>query len=276
MGEVVRETIAGIEVEIAEDRSRPLMFLLRMAGPSSGLWSSVWQPIEARFTPVTFDLHQFEAAQRLDDAKEMFKVSSDACAAIADELGEKMFHVFGWNGGTHIALRAAADYPQRVASLILLDVFAELPDMRHVDKAVAFKKLLFEQDRELYAYYWTMAGLSDSFIANNFDKVETIAKNRLKNDRFINQNTDAYMRWVNALRRDSLEPEEWEKIRAPTLILATKLDRWNAGPSVEMAEMVQSRLGNARLVVLEGVGGHFLIEDPDRFVEVFNSSDWML
>ncbi|MEO1020886.1 MAG: alpha/beta hydrolase, partial [Pseudomonadota bacterium] len=259
---LITQRLADIDVQISPDQSRPLLFLLRMAAPSSGLWSAVWAPLTKHFTVAAFDFQQLEAAKRLDDPGEVFKSASDTCAAIASGLERQSFHVFGWNGGTHVALRCAVDHADRVASLLLLDVFFELPDMRHVEKAVAFKKLLFEQDRRLYAYYWTMAGLSDSFIANHFDQVEAIAKARLENDRFINQNSEAFLRWVRGLRRNWLTSAEWTRITAPVLILATENDRWNAGPSIAMAEAVRDRLPRAELHILKGVGGHFLIEDP--------------
>jgi pimeloyl-ACP methyl ester carboxylesterase len=76
------------------------------------------------------------------------------------------------------------------------------------------------------------------------------------------------MRWVRALRRNWIADEEFGRIGAATLIMATGLDRWNAGPSVAMAEAVQAHIENSRLAVIENAGGHFLIEQPERFFEV--------
>jgi pimeloyl-ACP methyl ester carboxylesterase len=76
------------------------------------------------------------------------------------------------------------------------------------------------------------------------------------------------MRWVRALRRNWITDEEFGRIEAATLILATGLDRWNAGPSVAMAQAVHELIGNSLLTVIENAGGHFLIEQPERFLEV--------
>jgi hypothetical protein len=35
-----------------------------------------------------------------------------------------------------------------------------------------------------------------------------------------------------------------------------------------MAAAVQARIENSRLAVIENAGGHFLIEQPERFLEV--------
>jgi pimeloyl-ACP methyl ester carboxylesterase len=198
----------------------------------------------------------------------VFVAAAEACAAIASGLGRARFHLLGWNGGTQIALRCAVDHPERVTSLLLLDPFFELADMRHVETAVAFKQLLFEHDRALYARYWTMAGLSDRFIAEQFDRVEALVAARLRSDRFIHQTPERFMRWVRALRRNWISEPEFARLRMPTLILATEHDRWNAGPSVAMAEQVQRRIAGAELRVIEKLGGHFLIEQPERFSEL--------
>jgi pimeloyl-ACP methyl ester carboxylesterase len=108
-----------------------------------------------------------------------------------------------------------------------------------------------------------MAGLSDRFIAEQFDRVEALVAARLRSDRFIHQTPERFMRWVRALRRNWISEAEFAWLRLPTLIL-----RWNAGPSVAMAEQVQRRIAGAELRVIEKLGGHFLIEQPERFSEL--------
>jgi pimeloyl-ACP methyl ester carboxylesterase len=76
------------------------------------------------------------------------------------------------------------------------------------------------------------------------------------------------MRWVRALRRNWISGEEFSRIGAATLILATGLDRWNAGPSVAMAKAVHARIRGSQLAVIEDAGGHFLIEQPERFLDL--------
>jgi pimeloyl-ACP methyl ester carboxylesterase len=243
----------------------PLIFLLRMASPEAGVWDTIWRDLATRFSVAAFDLQQLRAARAMERPEAVFVAAGDACAAIASGLERQRFHLLGWNGGTQVALRCAVDHAERVASLLLLDPFYELPDMRHVETGIAFKRLLFEHDRALYARYWIMAGLSDRFIAAHFDRVEALAEARLRSDRFINQTPERFMRWVRALRRNWISEEEFARLRLPTLILATEYDRWNAGPSVAMAEAVQQRIAGAELRVIEGFGGHFLIEAPERF-----------
>lgn len=256
------------DVVLSDNPGRPLIILVRMASPDAGMWDAIWNDLAALFTVASFDLQQVPAARRVDVPALLFRATAKACADVAAGLGFERFHLFGWNGGTQIAMRCAVDFRERVASLLLLDPFFALPDMRHVDKALLVKQLLFERDRELYAYYWVMAGLSDAFIAGRFDEVERLAKARLQSDRFLRQDTDRFMRWVRALRTNWISDAEFARIEAPTLILATGLDRWNAGPSGAMAKEIGARIYGSQLAVIEDAGGLFLIERPERFLEL--------
>jgi pimeloyl-ACP methyl ester carboxylesterase len=149
---------------------------------------------------------------------------------VATFLGFEKFHIFGWNGGTQIAMRCAVNFADHIQSCILLDPFFELADMRKVNKAIEFKRVLFEHpQRELYAYYWVMAGLSSGFIGQHFDQVEKMVAARMKGDKFVKTDPDVFINWVRALRRNWITDEEFGRIRAPTLVMATELDNWHAG-----------------------------------------------
>ena len=205
----------------------------------------------------------------MDAPGEGFRQLAQNCAEVASALGYEKFHIFGWIGGTQIAMRCAVDYAHRIQSCILLDPFFELNDRRKIDKAVEFKRVLFEHpNRELYAFYWVMAGLSPEFIQTHFDQVEKLVAARMAGDKFVKSDPDRFIKWVRALRRNWITDEEFAGIRAPTLIIATELDNWHAGPSLSMAREVHSRIRHSRLEIVEGYGSHFLVEDPGKFLAV--------
>jgi pimeloyl-ACP methyl ester carboxylesterase len=83
----------------------------------------------------------------------LFGIFADRCARVADGLGYEGFHVFGWIGGTHVALRCAIEFPHLVRSLTLLGPFHPLADMRLIEKQLEFRRVMLTQpDRELYAF----------------------------------------------------------------------------------------------------------------------------
>jgi pimeloyl-ACP methyl ester carboxylesterase len=256
---------AGFEVEISGDRSKPLMILTRMAGRDGGIWDPIWHHFEDRFTVANFDL-RMPGPEGVADAHTMFRGFGDDCAAVAGALGYATFHIFGWNGGTHVALRCAADHPEKVASCLLLGPFREMPDMRGIEKGIEFMRVMMANgDALLYSHYFYMAGVSDRFIETRFDEIAAMAEQRAAGDAFVTLDIERLTRWIRALRRDWISDDELKAIRAPTLVVATGLNRWHAGPTVPMAEAVAGLIPNAGLSVMEGVGPLVLLEDPDGF-----------
>ncbi|MCM0018365.1 MAG: alpha/beta hydrolase [Tagaea sp.] len=260
------ESAAGVEVRITRGDGKPLMLLTRMASGGMGIWDAVWSDLARHFTVANFDLVGAAGLSEDMPARDRFMALADTTSDMATRLGFDRYHVFGWYGGCHVALACAARHPKRVASCLLLDPFYELEDNRKIEKAIEFKKVLFEHpDRELYAYYWVMAGFSPAFLENEFDTVERMAKARIAADRFVTLDTSRWMRWVRALRTNWLEESDFPAMTAPTLVLATALDSWHAGPTVGMAEALTKRLPSADLKVVEGLGTFFFTEDPARF-----------
>lgn len=147
-----------------------------------------------------FDL-EMPKAEELQNPSAVFSRFARQCASAATGLGAHRFGVFGWNGGTQVALRCAIDYPERVASCLLLGPFCRLPDMRAIDLGVEFMRVMMEQpDRRLYAHYWFMGGLSPGFVAEHFEDVEHWAGARAAGDRFLAGSTERAMAWACALR----------------------------------------------------------------------------
>ena len=161
----VVECIGDIDVRITRSDGKPLMLLVRMASGGMGIWDSIWSDLAVHYSVANFDLVAAAALSQELSPRERFERLADKTAEIAAALGYKTFHVFGWYGGTHVALACLLRYPDRVRSAVLLDPFFELPDSRKIEKAIAFKRRLFEsEDRELYSYYWVMAGFTPGFL----------------------------------------------------------------------------------------------------------------
>lgn len=259
-------SVGGCRVAITEAPGKPLMIFTRMASQEMGIWDPIWPTFADYFTVASFELIEHPGFEKLDKPGEAFRLLASACADVATGLGHQRFHLFGWFGGSQVALRCLVDYPDRVASAILLDPFYELTDMRKIEKAIEFKRILFEHpDRELYSYYWVMAGFTPEFMERNFDAIERLAKARVAKDRFVQTDTDRWMKWVRALRRNWVTAEELARIAAPVLLVATTLDSWHAGPTPGMARELHARIPSARLEIMEGAGTFIFIEAPDRF-----------
>ena len=260
------EHAAGVDVRISRGEDKPLMLLIRMASGGMGIWDAIWNDLAEHYTVANFDLVGAAGLDRELAPRERFLTLADRNVEVAAALGFTHFHVFGWYGGAHVALACLSAYPDRVRSAILLDPFFELPDPRKIEKAIAFKRRLFDsEDRTLYAYYWVMAGFSARFLETRFDDVDKLAQARIAADRFVSIDVEGWMRWVLALRTNWLSDAELARIDIPTLILATELDNWHAGPTIGMARALASRMPSSRVDTIEGYGTFFFIEDPALF-----------
>ncbi|MGH6895535.1 MAG: alpha/beta fold hydrolase [Geminicoccaceae bacterium] len=265
--EQVVETADGTQVRISRTPGAPLMMLVRMASHESGIWDPVWEGLTGRFTVASFDLMQAARLQQDMAPGRRFGTLAEVVVRVAAGLGFPQFHLFAWYGGCHVALAALRDHAARIASCILLDPFFALEDMRKVEKAIAFKRAIFETDRALYAYYWVMAGFSPAFMERRFEVIERLAQARIEKDRFVKEDVERWLRWVRALRTNWLDDAELAAMTTPTLVLASELDSWHAGPTVGMARALQARLPASELTELKGVGTFGFIERPGLFLE---------
>ena len=261
------EAVEGTPVRISRTPGAPLMMLVRMASQESGIWDPVWEGLAGRFTVATFDLMQAARLQEDMAPGRRFRTLAEVVVRTAAGLGFPRFHLFAWYGGCHVALAALRDRPAQIASCIMLDPFFELEDMRKVERAIAFKRAIFETDRALYAYYWVMAGFSPGFMERRFDVIERLAKARVEKDRFVKQDVERWLRWVRALRTNWLDDAELAAMTTPTLVLASELDGWHAGPTVGMARALHARLKASELIELPSVGTFCFIERPSLFLE---------
>jgi pimeloyl-ACP methyl ester carboxylesterase len=73
------------------------------------------------------------------------------------------------------------------------------------------------------------------------------------------------------LRRNWATDAELAALKLPILLVAPEIDRWGAGPSLDMARALHARLPGARLEVMKDSGSLILVEDPGRFVDLVNA-----
>jgi pimeloyl-ACP methyl ester carboxylesterase len=241
---------------------RPLLVLCRMASRASGIWDGLWHRLAQRFSVAGFDLPAPRDAA-LDDPDALFRAHAVTARRIAEALGHPRFRLIGWNGGAHVALRAAVDHSDVLDGIVLLGPFARLRDMRQIEAGLRIMHAMMRQgDRELYAYYWFMGGVSDRFLATRFDEVERLARARAERDRFLTVDVERATRWAGILRQDWVTETELAAIETPCLIAAPTENRWNAGPTMEMADLLARRIPSSRLVRLEGFGPLAPLEAP--------------
>ncbi len=262
------ETVNGSEVCISRQPGKPLILLVRMASREMGVWNSTWDFLCEHFTVAQFDL-EMPSAEALEDPRAVFTKLSEDCVRVADSLGFQTFHMLGWTGGAHVALRCAADHPERLRSCTLLSPFCPLPDMRPLEKGLEFMQTLMEHGgRELYSYYWFMSGFSPAFLYSEFDKVKAMVDARMSGDRFIRTDTRRALQWILALRGFWVTDHELAQLELPVLVVGPGLDSGFVGPTTQMAAQLHAKIPGSKLKFAENLGSLFLLEAPDLFPEL--------
>ena len=247
---------------------KPLILLVRMASREMGVWQTVWEPLCEHFSVAQFDL-QLPSSEALDDPPSVFGSMSEQCVRVANALGFEQFHMLGWTGGAHIALRCAVDHPNIIRSCTLLSPFYPVPDMRSVEKGIEFMHTIMAHGgRELYSYYWFMSGLSPKFLQARFDDVVGMVEARMSGDRFIRADTTRAIQWIRALRGFWIDTNALENLRTPVLIVGPGLDSGFVGPSPEMASRLHAAIPGSELELAQGYASLFLLEAPEVFVQL--------
>lgn len=261
-GSVETVTVAGRRVHVTPREDAGLVMLVRLAGAGGGVWDGLWPRLAAHHAVASVDLGPPDPHAAPRDVFEHF---ADAVFATASGLGYDRFHLVGWNGGAHIALAAALKAPAALESMVLMTPFRDVGERRQIDLGLdMLEHLLRTGQREMYAYHWFMAGFSDRFIEERFDRVAALAAQRLASDSFLSLDVDRAMRWMRALRRDHVSDAEVAGIKVPTLILAAGTNRWHAGPTTAMACALHRLIANSTLHVFDGLGSLFPLEVPDE------------
>lgn len=262
------EVVGGTEVCITRQEGKPLILLVRMASRGLGGWDGVWAGLCGHFSVAQFNL-RMPSVEDLANPVQVFKNLARDCDEVARGLGYDEFHILGWAGGAHLALRCAVELPRRLLSCTVLNPFYPLPDMRPVHKGYEFMRTMLQAGgRELYNYYWFMGGLSPGFVRTRFDEVQRMVQVRLEADSFMHGQTGGMSKWSEVLRGFWVEDAELAAIEVPTLVVGSSLDPTFFGPNPDMARLLHSRLRSAELAMAEGYGSLMLMEAPEVFLRL--------
>lgn len=243
-----------------------MVVLLRLASRGAGVWDGLIERLCDRYTLVNIELGSPAGIEA--DPGAVLSDFADTVVAIASEIDRRPVHLLGWAGGTQIALQAAVRHPGSLASLILISPFREAGEMRQVAAGLDIIEALLHSGKwETYTRFWFMAGLSDSWIQANYDRLEGLVRKRLDADPFVSMDRTRAMHWMRALRRDWVSDSQLLRLRIPALVIGAGQNRWHAGPSREMAEALHRTIAGSRLDVWDALGPLLLVEAPDQVSE---------
>ena len=243
------------------------LLVVTAVGAGLSVWNRTLFDIVPERRVVSWDLRGlFEsglpASGRIDPGAHVL----DAMAAVRS-LGIGRFHVAGWSSGGRIALELAAEYPERVASLTLVnsgyghslgrllkfDLAALLPTAAGIARRFAsplqgaFRGLVSRPE---------IAGLvrQSGMTAATADTSSLV--DLLRN--MASCDTGALLSTYQAVAGDA-DPKLAAKVQAPTLIVAGEHDQFV--PS-DITEEILDNLADGRLEVFDDATHYLPIEHP--------------
>jgi pimeloyl-ACP methyl ester carboxylesterase len=250
-------TVSGVRIRYAESGgSGQETLLLTSPWPESVYaFAPMWATLAERAHVFAVDLPGFGASERSEDLLSPRAMGGFLARLIVEaDLGRP--HIVAPDVGTSAALFAAAEHPERIASVIVGTGGAAVP----IQLGEPLRSWVLDPDLDKYRRTDPRA-----FVGAAIDTIAGGVPNDVRADYLACYDGDRFVESMRYVRR---YPEELPvladllpQITAPVTIINGRHDRV---VPVANAEFLDERLPNSRVVIIEG--GHFIWEEaPDAY-----------
>jgi pimeloyl-ACP methyl ester carboxylesterase len=256
--------VGSYEIHYVEEGSGfPVVLIHGLAGDHTA-WAAPMQSWSRDHRVLAFDNRGAGKSTQVDEPISTVDMARDTLA-LMDQVGIERAHVVGRSMGGAIAQHMALMQPERVHTLVVLASFAKL-DPVGVRVLTNMRQVLeWRDDWADHARHSVANFVSPAFFNEN---PETIAQI----EGLIGGETRlpaCYVRQNHAcLEHDTLD--RLAEITCPTLILAGGRDPIC---SLTSTRWMEDGFPNAEAVIFEESSHFFLIEQPERFMDVMG--DWL-
>jgi len=258
-------TFAG-DIAYLRKGQGPALLLLHGIPSSSYLWRDVIDPLAATFDVLAPDLLGYGDSDKRLDADLSIAAQARYMVAFMESIGVHQAAVVGHDIGGGIAQLMAADEPQRVARLILVDSVVDnnwpVADIARLKEPV-WDQIMVNIDLRKGLRKGLEAGMvSEGRVTDELVDEWTRPFQDLGGRR-------AYLRAARALNNRDLvsRSKHIEEIETPTLIM------WGANDKfleLQWAETLKHKLRDTTVEIIDP-GGHFLpLDRPDAVAEAIN------
>ncbi len=244
--------MSSVECAYEISGSGPAVFLVHGIGARKNAWDGVKAQLEKDFTCIGYDLRGHGESPKGEPP-----YSLEALVADLENLREKLafdkIHIVGHSLGGMIGPAYAKAYPQYTLSVSLLSTAA----FRSEDDSVKVKGVvssMHEKGIEAVLSTLTNRWFTDTFIANNPDKVDFRLKQVLETDPEV---------FLEVFRiYAETEMSSWlPAVKQPCLVLTGEND---GGCNPRLNRLIHSALPDSELVILENYKHSLLMEAADE------------
>lgn len=246
----------GIQLNYVEaGRGEPPLLLLHGLGGSH----EMWLPLLGRFGDrrVLAGDHRGHGGSSKPPGPYTTGLLAEDWRAALDALGIARADVLGLSLGGAVAMRLAADHPELVRRLVLLDTWAA-PDPRFVANMREREALLARGDLAAYAEQSIAQVFTEPYIRAHPAEMDAYRA------RVAKAEVGSLAAAVGACVTHDMG-RDLTRIAAPTLVVVGRLDTLTP-PAY--AERLAAGIAGARLAVVDGAAHFPHVERPEEFLKV--------
>lgn len=251
---------AGHDIVYLEGGQGENVLLVHGFAADKSNWVRFARTITPDYHVVVVDLPGFGDSTKLADADYGIKEQAARLDKIVNKLGLDKFHLAGNSMGGAISGRYAAEYPDKVLSLGLVNsgglrcpVQSELRKM-----AAQGNNPLLVNTTEDYDKLMEFVFVKPPFVPRPIKRVftEKAIKDRKYNDKV----------WKDLIAEQFSMQEDLDRIKARTLILWGDKDRLI---DVSCVELFEKGLQNSKTIIMKNCGHAPMIERPDEAADYY-------
>lgn len=248
-------TIGDLDVFYdVQGRGEPVL-LVHGLGSSTEDWEPQVETLARDFTVIRYDVRGHGRTGKPRGAYSVLQFAKDA-AALIERLGVGPVHVVGLSMGGMIGFQLAADRPDLVRSLVIVNSGPEMV-LR------TFKEKLTILQRRLIVRLMGMRKMGEVLAERLLPGTEHAARRGVFADRWARNDKAAYLRSLSAIVGWSVTGK-LASIRCPVLVVAADQDY----TPVEWKRWYTSLMPNASLVVIPESRHMMPVERPALFHDV--------
>ncbi len=250
-----------LRYDVRGNRGAPPLLMIRGLARSSSYWGEIVELLEDRFCVITFDNRGIGRSD-VPTPPYSTQAMADDAAHVVGAAGFDRANVFGVSLGGMIAQQLALRHPRKVTRLVL---GATRPGTRHgpgTSARVVYRMLQAIRHPPSEAVVLTAPlALSDRFLEQHpevLDRWRELASSE-------KPRLSGFLGQIAAVLRHDVY-RELDRISQPTLIVTGDADRLI---HPEHSDVLASRIPNAELKILPGVGHDLTTEAPHEMTALF-------
>lgn len=243
----------------------PILFLHGFTGNLKD-WEFVKGNLDKKFTPIFIDLigHGNSSAPR-----KIEKYNSDNQIELIRKLlialNLKKVILVGYSMGGRLALSFTAKYPSKVNSLVLISTAFGFENKSEREERIKSDKVLSKQVKnstiEEFIKYWINIPLFKSYKKLSKNKIETLAKDKIKRNRKVGMQ-NSLLGFSTGLMKNYFP--KLGKIKTKTLLVCGELDKKFIGINKKAVKL----LPNAKLKIVRDTGHNLPFQKPKEFLKL--------